>query len=330
MAGTSGISGLTDRIQWWLVAAAVGLLLTVLVLSHLDESRSLAFAADGVSVVLTFFVSYVVTRHFATYSARANLADLGMATGEQTVLVTDQLRDLASELQEFQTTDDRAELYLSQIASQLARLSSQTELSFKNVQRMAGLQLSIDDLRRGVASTVEPGTIKEVVNCPNCRTPKEVALSTIPGRSRATRCGKCRFGFTVNRLPENKVKLTFEDVVRIDCPNDSCTTSIPVKKRAGDQGVVIRNCFECYARIRFNVDSDEIEHWEIEQPIDVGGDTIREDHVNCPYCSHSVRLLQGRNSRGERLTSCANCTRLIRIVRAAQQADAADRPPAGR
>lgn len=317
-------AGLTDRIQWWLVAAAVVLLLTILVLSHLDESRSLAFAADGASVVLTFFVSYVVTRHFATYSARANMADLGMATGEQTILVTEQLRELSLELQAFEATDDRVELFLSQIANQLDRISSQTELSFKNVQRMAGLDLSIADLRLGVASTVEAGTAKERVACPQCGTLKEVALSTAPGRSRVTRCGKCHFGFTLNRLSDDKVKLTFEDVVRIACPNDACTMSIPIKKRAQDQGVVIRNCFECYARIRFNADSDEVEQWQIEAPLDVSEELLEADHVDCPYCSHRMRLLQGRNSKGERLTSCSNCTRLVRVRPAAQQGVGAD------
>lgn len=310
-------SASTDRILWSLVAAAIMTLVVVLVLSHLDASRSLAFAADAVTVVLTFFVSYVVTRHFAIRSAKSELADLGMATGEQTVLVTDQIRELAAELYSFETSDERGALFLSQIANQLGRLSSQAELSFKNVQRMAGLDLSIDDLRIGVESTVEPGTVQELVRCPNCGEPKKVALSTLAGRNRATRCGKCKFGFTLNRLAENKIKITFEDVVRIDCPNPECDMTIPIKKKDRDQGVIIRNCFECYARIRFDVDSDTVDEWEIDQPLDVDEASVVGGHIDCPYCSRHLRLLAGRNSRGERVISCVNCTRLLRLQPAA-------------
>jgi transposase-like protein len=301
-----------DAIEWGMTAGAILLIVVLQVMAYFGKNELLSLAANLSTALFTFFVSYVITRYFAEKAARAELFDLGQASGEQVALLSLQLQQLAEEVDDFTPEDDRSQLYLTSISSQLQKLGSQAELSFHNIQRMAGLDFSMVALRDEVQTAIKHGIREEKVPCPHCGIENRVPVSTSPGASKPTKCVACRKPFTAHRLSDESIKLMFPDIHEVRCPNPKCGNQIFVKKKDTDWGTLIRNCFECYARIKYNVDTTAIEEWSTEAPLEASG--LSADRVGCPYCGHESLLRGGRNSRGEKLMSCPSCTRLMRLT----------------
>lgn len=303
-----------DAIEWGLTAGAILLIVVLQVMAYFGKNELLSLAANLSTVLLTFLVSYVITRYFSEKAARAELFGLGQASGEQVALLSLQLQQLAEEVDEFTPEDDRSQLYLTSISSQLQKLGSQAELSFHNIQRMAGLDFSMLALRDEVQTAIQHGIRDEAVPCPHCEVDNHVSVSTSSGASKATKCVACRKPFTAHRLPDESIKLMFPDIQEVRCPNPKCGNQIFVKKKDSDWGTLIRNCFECYARIKYNVNTKAIEEWSTEAPLEASGTSA--DRVGCPYCGRESLLHGGRNSKGEKLMSCPSCTRLMRLTEA--------------
>ncbi len=310
----AGPKRVEDAIQWWLVAGSIVLVAVLHLLSGFNESRPLSVATSLVTLLLTFFVSYVVTRHYAQKAARAELFDLGQASGEQTLLLSQQLRELATEAEGFQPDDDRSELFIDSMISHLNKMASQAELSFHNIQRMAGLDISMPALRAVVQTAIEEGLRTERVPCPHCRCDNDVLVPASEGKTKATKCGDCRKPFTVHRLAEGKLKIMFPELRELRCPNPKCSNEILIRKKEDEWGTVVRNCFECFARIRYDLDEGKVEGFEVETPLVAS--EILGGRVRCPYCGNRAVLKGGPNSRGERLMSCPSCTKLMRVEEA--------------
>lgn len=299
--------------QWWFVAASAVVTLVVIVLKYAFPSNALSAVSDLVTVLLASYVSFAVSRYFATQSARSDLRDLAEATGEHIFLLSSQIRQLADESGAYQADADRSRLYLETLRSQLHKLASQAELSFHNTQRLAGLDISIPALRDEVRTAFEEGTRTESIPCPRCKTPAEVILSTNAGATRHSQCTKCRLPFMAHRLMDGKIRLSYEDSHRVDCPNTGCSNSLIINRRGHERGTVIRNCYECFARIRFNLDSNTVEGYEVEQPLEVSQAKIVDGHGPCPYCSFDTAFKGTRNSKGAIVQFCPNCTKLMLV-----------------
>jgi hypothetical protein len=299
--------------QWWFVGASTIVTAIVLVLKYAFPSNALSAVADLVTVLLASYVSYAVSRFFATQSARSDLRDLAEATGEHIFLLSSQIRQLADESTDYQKEAARSQIYLETLRSQLYKLASQAELSFHNTQRLAGLDISIPALRDEVRTAFEEGTKTESVQCPRCKSPAEVVLSTNQGATRHAQCAKCKLPFMAHRLVDGKIRLTYEDSNRIDCPNSGCENSLIINRRGHEHGVVIRNCYECFARIRFNLDTRTVEGFDVEQPLEVPDGNIKDGHGPCPYCSYDVVFKGTRNSKGRMVQFCPNCTKLMLV-----------------
>lgn len=166
-----------DAIEWGLTAGAILLIVVLQLMAYFGRNELLSLAANLSTVLLTFLVSYVITRYFAEKAARAELFDLGQASGEETALLSVQLQQLAEEVDDFTPEDERAQLYLATISSQLQKLASQADLTFHNIQRMAGLDISIPALRAEVQATIQHGIRQETVPCPHCRAENHVCRS---------------------------------------------------------------------------------------------------------------------------------------------------------
>lgn len=297
--------------QWWFVGASALVVVVVIFLKYAFPSNALSAVSDLVTVLLASFVSYAVSRYFATQSARSDLRDLAEATGEHIFLLSSQIRQLADESTDFQRDAERSRIFLEILRSQLHKLASQAELSFHNTQRLAGLDISIPALRDEVRTAFEEGTKIESVQCPRCKSPAEIVLSTNPGATRHSQCVKCRLPFMAHRLVDGTIRLAFEDANRIDCPNPACDNSLIINRRGHEHGVVIRNCFECFSRIRFNLDSRSVEGYDIEETLKVLDTAIVGGHGPCPYCSYDVTFKGTRNSKGAMVQFCPSCTKLM-------------------
>jgi hypothetical protein len=302
-----------DIIQWWLVIAAVVVTITVVIVAQIEQSRSTMLVANLVTLLLTFYVSYAITEHFAKQTARGELGDLAEAAGSRIFLLSSQLGDLADEVTSFESDDERASLFLEMTASQMNKLASQVELSFQDLQRIAKLDISIPAIRDEVRSRIEEASRKEAVSCPHCEEPKEVLFSISAGSTKATRCDKCRQPFRVHRIADGSLKISYDQHFEIDCPNEKCANRIMIKRTEREWGAIIRNCFQCYARIRYDLDKGKVEEFRIEEPLGLSRNSIQDGRGPCPDCGYQVIFKGARNAHGDELQSCPRCTQLIRI-----------------
>jgi transposase-like protein len=311
-----------DGIQLWLVVASIVVVVVVVVLANVVAIPVLSAVSNLVSLLLTFYVSYAITNHFAQKSSRADLRgqeesskkelrNLAEASGEHIFLLSSQIRELAEETDSFDPDGDRSAIYLESLVSQMQKLASQAELSFHNMQRIAGLDISIPELRDEVRTTIEQGTRLENVSCPHCNDENQIALSLRANSTRHNRCSKCRKGFVLHRLPDGHAKVTFQDSFSIKCPNPGCNNEIFIRRKDSEWGIMIRNCFECFARVRYDLDRKEVEGYEIEKPLTQKQSAIVDGRGPCPYCSYSVVFKETKNDSGQQVQYCPNCTRLI-------------------
>jgi hypothetical protein len=114
-------------------------------------------------------------------------------------------------------------------------------------------------------------------------------------------------------LADGSIKLAFEDDFTVRCPNRECSNSLRIRRRSHEWGVVVRNCYECFARIKYNVDSQAVEDFTIETPLAVPAGSIANGRGPCPYCSYSVVFKGTKNSRGEIVQFCPKCTQLMLV-----------------
>jgi DNA-directed RNA polymerase subunit RPC12/RpoP len=193
----------------------------------------------------------------------------------------------------------------------MRRLATQAEVSFHDMQRIAGLDISMRAIREEVITVIEQARKTEAVPCPNCEIENKVTLGTNPGATKHTKCAGCKQPFSVHRLPDGVVKINFKDTHHIRCPH--CNNAMRVQVQDTEVGIIIRNCFECYSRIRLDAESGEILDHEIRKPHKISSETIKDGKAQCPHCLKVVIIKGGCNSRGEKLQYCPHCTDLILI-----------------
>src|SRR6266446_9669306 len=122
---------------------------------------------------------------------------------------------------------------------------------------------------------------------------------------------------SVHRIADGSLKVSHSRYFRINCTNSKCKNEIGINQRESEWGVIVRNCFECYARVQYDLDKKEVESFVIDPPLDLEASKIElngggERHATCPGCGYLLTLQGHANSRGEELTYCPRCTKLIR------------------
>lgn len=303
-----------DVIQRAFTIGAVVLLTVTIFVRHLDKgSASVQVVSDLAIIFATSFISYVITRYYALKTSREELRDLAEASGQRIFLLSSQITELADEILSFEPDGERSKIYYQSIVSQMNKLSSQAELSFQDMHRIAKIDVSIPALKDEARTRIAETTRREIVPCPHCKEDKELLLDVSRGSTRHTRCDKCDKTFVAHRTADGSIKLSYEDTFAIQCPNPSCVNTMNIKRNENEWGTTIRDCFECYARIRFDLEGHKIEGYDIEPPLNLPRENIVDGRADCPYCSFSLRMREGRNRRGEQIQFCRNCTKLVRI-----------------
>ena len=99
----------------------------------------------------------------------------------------------------------------------------------------------------------------------------------------------------------------------MDCPNPECQNTLKLKRGPTDFGKVIRNCYECFARITYDLDANSIDGWTKEEPLTLNKAQIADWKATCPYRSWTVTFKETRNSKDQWVQYCPNCTKLILV-----------------
>ncbi len=320
MAQSNGTqTGSSSDVQNVMGVAALILVVAAAMIGHFATEKPAQILADVTMIFGTFYVSFLVSRHFARVTSRKEMQDLAEASGTRIFLLSSQMRDLAQDVYNYDPDGPTSKIYYEVVGTQLTRLASQAELSFEDLQRIARVNISIPKLREEAVTRVEEGAQREKINCPECQNQVEVLMPRAAGASKHCRCDKCRKVFICHRLPDGIIKMSYSDDIEIDCPNSSCSNRIRIRRGPTDWGTTIRNCYECYARVQFNFDTKKVDKFDIEEPQVLEASKIIGGQAECPYCAWTVSFRDTRNSRGEWLQFCPNCTKLIRVKEVEQE-----------
>lgn len=302
-----------DYVKRILIISASVLLLVMLILPYFEKGTLFTVAGDLSKLFLTTYLAYMISAHFSRKAAREELRDLGMTTGRRIFLHSAQLRELSAEVLGYEADGDRSKIYYNIIASQLNKLASHAELSFEEVQQMAQLDISIPALVDEVRSKVVDDTRRECVKCPFCQHDTDVLIGQNPGATKHLTCANCHHHFAVYRLADHSLKLGYEDQSVINCPNGECQNRIKIKRGPADFGKVVRNCYECFARVTFDLDANAVEGWTREEPLSIDSKRILDSKAECPYCSWVVTFKETRNSKEQWVQYCPSCTKLMLV-----------------
>jgi len=296
-----------------LLGFALLMLLRLIILPYFTESLLAALCADLGKLFFTTYLAYVTAEHFAMKAGREELRKLGDATGRRIFLQSAQLGELAAEVIAQEPGENQSAMHDETLASELNRLASHAELSFEEVQRMCGLDISIPELADEARYRVIDDTVQEKVACPLCSKEKVILLAGFPGASKHATCFNCHHQFIAHRMPDGSIKLRYQDQAVVDCPNPECGNKIRITLGPRDWGKAIRNCFECFARITYDMETEKVEHWTQEQPLTISESAIENMQAECPYCSWRVTFRESRNSKGQWVQYCPHCTKLILV-----------------
>lgn len=299
--------------QTYLGLAALLVLILVTITGTTSTDPLTKVTSSITSIFATFYVSYLISKHFAQEQARHELIRLAEASGSRVFLLSSQIKGLAEDVLNIEPEGESSSIHYESIATQLTRLGDQAELSFEDLKRIANVDISIPQLREQAAIRIEEGARREEIPCPSCSNKMEVLLGATEGASRHVRCDKCGKIFIAHRLHGNVVKLSFSDDFEVQCPNPNCTNRIRVRRGATDFGSTVRNCYECKARITYDFDTDKVVGYTVEEPLHVALNAIKDGRAECPYCAWLVSLKETRNSRNEWLQFCPHCTKLIQV-----------------
>jgi transcription elongation factor Elf1 len=212
-------------------------------------------------------------------------------------------------------------IVVNSIGAQIDRLAAQADLSVEDLERIADIDLPLPAMRDAAQTRVEAATKIERIKCPHCNLEVEVAVSTARGTTRHGSCSECGGGFVIHRLGDGTLKVEYTEYFRINCPNPNCQNEIGIRPGETEWGIIIRNCFECFARVHYDLDNRRVSKFERETPLTVTEDQVettnRQRRVKCPFCSYVLTLQGYKNSRGEELMSCPRCTLLVAVQSAA-------------
>jgi ssDNA-binding Zn-finger/Zn-ribbon topoisomerase 1 len=301
-----------DWLHYFFVIFAFIVLVALLVISTLVDSVPVKVMASLGTLFFTAYLSYEFTKVSVARSSREELRRLGETSGRHIFLLANQIRDLGEEVSKYVPDGDKSQIRFENISSQLNKMASQAEVSFYDMQKITGLEISLEKIASEARSALQITAKEETVTCPHCKNQIKELVDTSPGTNLLRVCPNCHKTFNIIRKGDGTIRIAFSGVYAFPCPN--CHSQITLKRRERDYGVVVRNCFECYARIKFDLDNQAVVSHEIEEPLTITTSQIEEDVGKCPYCSWNVTFSKGRNNRGERLQFCPSCTRLIKVV----------------
>lgn len=312
-------TGLDVVIRWLAYAALVAMVL-VIGAAQVSPSRTMQVISSFITFFSSVFLSFVVTRHYAQVTAREELKRLAEAAGSRIFLLSVQMRQLVQELNSFSGGDGITRIFIDSASSQIDRLASQADLSVEDLERIADVDLALPAMRDAAQTRVEATTKREQIPCPHCSELVDITIGTAANATKHSYCDKCNRGFVVHRVADGSLKVSHTGYFRIDCPNTGCTNDIGIRARENEWGTIIRNCFECYARVQYDLDKKQVESFRVESPLDIVDSNIEITgdlrRGPCPGCGYSVIFQDYKNSRGEQLTSCPRCTKLVRVVTA--------------
>ncbi len=239
-----------DAVYWWLAYTAIAVIALVLVAAQWAPSATMQIVSSFVTFFASVYLSFVVTRHYAQVTAREELERLAQAAGSRIFLLSVQMRQLASDLNDFEVNDQLTQVFVNSVSAQIERLSAQADLSVEDLERIADVDLSLPAMRDAAQTRVEAATKREQIPCPHCREVVDITIGTASGASKHGKCDKCRRGFLVQRISDGSLRVSHTGYFRIDCPNEKCSNEIGINRRDTEWGTIVRNCFECYARIQ--------------------------------------------------------------------------------
>lgn len=312
-----GAKGLDVVIRSLSYTAGVAILL-VIVAAQIAPSPMMQGVSSFVLFFGSVFISFVVTKHYAEITAREELKRLAEAAGSRIFLLSVQMRQLVGDLSNFENDDELTKVFLGSVSSQIERLSAQADLSVEDLERIADVDLELPAMRDAAQTRVEASTKREQIACPHCQETVDVTIGTAAGANKHGRCPKCRKGFMVHRIADGSLKISHTNYFRIDCPNPACDNEIGINRRESEWGTIIRNCYECHARVRYDLDKGQVESHVLEPPLDLKASAIVV--VNsvrrgpCSGCGYSLILSGHLNRSNEEVLSCPRCTKLVRVT----------------
>ncbi len=272
-----------NKIEVFLLFFALLVLALLVGVPYFIKSTLLTVVSDLGKIFFTLYISYVVTQQFAQKSAREDLRDLAESSGSRLFLLSSHIRELADEIMGYEPDGERSGLHYKTMASEMQRLATQAELSFQDMYRMAKLDISIPALIDEARTRVVEATRREEFECPYCKRKRELFFDMSPGATKHTFCDRCHKPFVIHRLPDGSIRFGFEEVFVVDCPNPKCPNRIKIKKKPTEYGTVIRNCYECFTRIKLSLDTQRVESFDSEEPLRIAEDTIKDGRGQCPY-----------------------------------------------
>lgn len=300
--------GLDTVIRWLAYAATLAIIL-VIAAAQLAPSPMMQLVSGFITFFSSVFLSFVVTRHYAQVTAQEELKRLAEAAGSRMFLLSVQMRQIVNDLSQFESDNEVENVFIESMAAQIDRLAAQADLSVEDLERIAEVELALPAMRDAAQTRVEAGTKREQIPCPHCRQTVDVTIGTTAGASRHSTCDSCKRGFVVHRISDGSLKVSHTAYFTIDCPNPECDNQIGINRREKEWGVIIRNCFECYARVQYNLDTEEVLSFSVEEPLTIDASSIEDSTGQrrgaCPGCGYSVIFKGYKNSRGEE-SRCQN------------------------
>jgi DNA-directed RNA polymerase subunit RPC12/RpoP len=310
---TEGQPKIKDIPTLFLAALALVALFLAILAKYLTPSPSwMAMSAyDTIIAFVSFYFAYLITQHGAAERAREDLRDLAKAAGYRILLLAHQMQQLASELRSSEPRD------YNSLAARIEQLAQHTDLSVDDLGRIAGIKLPLSEIRGDVETRFETVTRREQIRCPHCDAQVDVIISIASGATKRRVCPDCRKGFVVCRASDGSLKVIHTGHFEIHCPK--CNNKIGISTREEmEWDSIVRNCYECYARILCDPKTQEVWFHSYEEPLSVTKIEIAADgqrYARCPYCWFLVNLSgMYKNSKGKKLISCPRCTRLLEIV----------------
>jgi hypothetical protein len=297
-----------NRIESILLVAACVVLAVTVALTFVSQDVSFRIVAELVKLFLTVYASYAITRAYSQRAMRLELHDVAKVTMRRLVLLATDIQGIASELTA--SADERTlQSTAVSLGAQLRRMATHAEASIDDIGVMARLDISLATLKEEIRTRIVDSEEEEIAPCPSCSKPVSVNLLTSPS-SKQVACRSCSTMVVFHRLPDGGVKIRKAGAI-VKCPNPSCAASFQLREKPTDFGIVIRNCYECFARIKYDLDTSSVQSFQVVTPYPASADAAPDGRITCPHCAAHIPYRPFTNAAGRMVQGCMNCRELL-------------------
>ena len=102
---------LTTDVQTWIGFAAIVLVIVATIVGQLTTEKSAQVLADLTMIFGTFYISFLISRHFALVTSRKELQDLAEASGARIFLLSSQMKDLVQDVYNYKSDGSTSNIY---------------------------------------------------------------------------------------------------------------------------------------------------------------------------------------------------------------------------